>query len=548
MSIKFNTIPKKTLYQSILSTSSTFKMSDIEGFNGNDLTAADFGTVAYGVLLNSEKTVMELFSFDPSTIASTSISFVLRGLKFDGDLTTEVAANKLDWTSGSTILIGTDTPQVLQWLKEYIDAAVVAQGVPASDTVPGISIEATQAQVDAKTATENYLGNPYDLFIRPDKLRSTKNHDYIADSVGTDSYAITVVPAITAYSAGQEFTFKAGIGNTSACTLDVCGLGAITIKKNVSSDLATGDILANQIVKVVYDASGNFQLVSLTSGLKDATQMTGVLPIANGGTGSSAYIYAFPQILSTSKTTEDPSSDTNIFATGSMNDGSAFFSYESATVLRRWARDARTGQYMLTHQVDPTLAVASSKFGGIINIGTYIYLFCSDGTNVVVSRFLAADLTGEQVMTVPTVACTVGVDVWTDGVDAYFVSQTAVTTTRKWSVSGTTFSAVTTGSTPSWDKTGSMMAATFWDGTNAWAVFKQYGSGIVVRKLTDIMASAVTDTTVGLNGQASTGLKTGLAMAVNIDATRMYVGYLHGVFDQTAQYTVNINLIPISKP
>lgn len=271
--MKFNTIPKKTLYQSILSTSSTFKMSDIEGFNGSDLAASDFGTLAYGVILNSEKTIMELFSFDPATIASTSISFVYRGLKFDGDLTTEVTANKLDWNSGSTILIGTDSPQVLQWLKEYIDAAVVAQGVPATDAVPGISIEATQAQVDAKTTQENYLGNPYDLFVRPDRIRAAKYHDAIASAIGTDSYAITVVPAITAYATSQEFTFIADVANTGACTLNVCGLGAKTIKKDVSSDLATGDILLGQVVKVIYDGT-NMQLISVESGLAKTTDIT----------------------------------------------------------------------------------------------------------------------------------------------------------------------------------------------------------------------------------------------------------------------------------
>jgi len=258
MSYKFTTIPKKTLYQSILSTSTTFKMSDIEGFNGVDLTSADFGTVAYGVLLNSDKSVMELFSFDPSTIASTSISFVYRGLQFDGDLTTEVAANKLDWTSGSTILIGTDSPQVLQWLKEYIDGIAIAGSPDMDTTTKGIAEEATQAEHDAKTGAGGTLAR---LAVNPSTLRATKYNDYVVDSVGTDSYAITVAPAITAYAAGQEFTFKAGTANTGACSLNVCGLGAKSIYKDISLELNSGDILQNQIVKVVYDGT-NMQMVS----------------------------------------------------------------------------------------------------------------------------------------------------------------------------------------------------------------------------------------------------------------------------------------------
>lgn len=84
---------------------------------------------------------------------------------------------------------------------------------------------------------------------------------YAADSVGSDSYAITLAPAITAYATGQVFRFKAGTANTGAASLNVNGLGAITLKKNYNSDLATGDILANQLVEVVYDGT-NFQLLS----------------------------------------------------------------------------------------------------------------------------------------------------------------------------------------------------------------------------------------------------------------------------------------------
>ena len=58
--------------------------------------------------------------------------------------------------------------------------------------------------------------------------------------------------------------FKANTANTGAATLNVNSLGAKTIKKNVSQDLETGDISANQIITVVYDGT-NFQLQSIPS-------------------------------------------------------------------------------------------------------------------------------------------------------------------------------------------------------------------------------------------------------------------------------------------
>lgn len=103
---------------------------------------------------------------------------------------------------------------------------------------------------------------------------------YAVDSVGTDAYAITPSPAETAYVTGKEYTFQAGTANTGAATLNVSALGAKTIKKNVSADLATGDILINQIVVCKYDGT-NMQLVSVMSGVKDATQLTGLVPTAS---------------------------------------------------------------------------------------------------------------------------------------------------------------------------------------------------------------------------------------------------------------------------
>lgn len=85
--------------------------------------------------------------------------------------------------------------------------------------------------------------------------------DYAADGQTSDAYEVTLAPAPTAYFTGMVVKFKANTLNTGACTLNVNSLGAKTLKKNVSSDLETGDILANQIVTVIYDGT-NFQVLS----------------------------------------------------------------------------------------------------------------------------------------------------------------------------------------------------------------------------------------------------------------------------------------------
>lgn len=134
----------------------------------------------------------------------------------------------------------------------------------ASTTVAGKVEIATQSENNAGTVTG---GTGASLVATPN-LNAVSVQDakwvYAADSVGTDAYAITLVPAVAAYATGQKFHFLAGTANTGACTLNVNGLGAKTIKKHRDQDTETGDIEANQIVTVVYDGT-NFQMQSQTA-------------------------------------------------------------------------------------------------------------------------------------------------------------------------------------------------------------------------------------------------------------------------------------------
>lgn len=65
---------------------------------------------------------------------------------------------------------------------------------------------------------------------------------YASSSTGTDAYAITLDPPITAYVVSQTFKFSADVANTGPATLNVNGLGAKTIKKQHDVDLDSGDI------------------------------------------------------------------------------------------------------------------------------------------------------------------------------------------------------------------------------------------------------------------------------------------------------------------
>lgn len=90
-------------------------------------------------------------------------------------------------------------------------------------------------------------------------------HNNYAVADGTNSYTVTLSPAPLSYTAGMVVSFKAANANTGAVTLSCNGLLEKPVKKNVSSELASGDIVEGQVITVIYDGE-NFQIVSGSGG------------------------------------------------------------------------------------------------------------------------------------------------------------------------------------------------------------------------------------------------------------------------------------------
>lgn len=121
-------------------------------------------------------------------------------------------------------------------------------------------------------------GNPAEgvpgTIVTADFLNKVNNHHhtgrdidgegalaYAADTGEANAYVLSLSPALDAYITGMPICFNAENANTGASTIDINGLGTKTIKKNGSEDLSIGDILAGQIVTVIYDGT-NFQLMA----------------------------------------------------------------------------------------------------------------------------------------------------------------------------------------------------------------------------------------------------------------------------------------------
>jgi len=104
-------------------------------------------------------------------------------------------------------------------------------------------------------------GLPSDIrivnFVRLNQNTNTIN----TDTGAADAYAFATSPATTSYSDGDTFTFKVANANTGASTVDIDSVGAVDITRPNGVALQEGDLLANQIVTIVYNSTaGDFYL------------------------------------------------------------------------------------------------------------------------------------------------------------------------------------------------------------------------------------------------------------------------------------------------
>lgn len=280
------------LGSSIGSTDSTILLSSfLEPVTGTPYTMALINSdIAYGTI-SPKTTSSEFISFTGITQNSNgtaTLTGVTRGLAKKYPFTSD-ATYQLPHSGQSTFIIS-DAPQVFNKYvtledtetisgtktfsaspivptpttptqaanKAYADALAIAGAPNASTSVQGLVQEATQAQVDAKTVIGSTGAK---LFQNLSTVRSTLTSDYIADTGSANTYAITPSPAITAYTTGQIFSFKATNANTTASTLNVSSLGVKNIFKRGSLALVANDIIVGQIVQVEYDGT-QFQMLS----------------------------------------------------------------------------------------------------------------------------------------------------------------------------------------------------------------------------------------------------------------------------------------------
>ena len=78
---------------------------------------------------------------------------------------------------------------------------------------------------------------------------------YATSSGSANAYVLTLSPARVAHIPGMPILFKANFTNTGAATININGLGAVSIKKYDNTDLSADDIVSGQLVIIAYDGT-----------------------------------------------------------------------------------------------------------------------------------------------------------------------------------------------------------------------------------------------------------------------------------------------------
>ncbi len=300
-------------------------LTNFNGIDGTALTMADFGTIGYLTMEPGSSTQEEQVSFSGlttnsnGTVTLTGIKTVLfispytetSGLAKSHAGATRVVVsntsafynnftNRLNdvtitglWnfsTSYPTLPGSTPTTPTQAASKGYVDSVAISGAPNASTSVQGLVQLPTQSQVDARTSAGSTGAS---LTPTPAQLRTVLTHDYAASATGTDAYAITLSPTVTAYTTGDTYIFKADVANTGAATLNVDGLGAKTITDKNGATLADREITANSINCVVYDGT-NMQLAWTTGDM--SLSQSGREIYAATNTGNDTYVITLSPI------------------------------------------------------------------------------------------------------------------------------------------------------------------------------------------------------------------------------------------------------------
>lgn len=270
---------KTTLAQSLAvnGTETEVFVSSLLTMTGETINFTEWSPFTKGYIVVDPEaqfgTQPEIISFTGVDATGVGFTGITRGLSTIS--TSSITANKTYHATGSPVIIAWGAQNVNDTIT-YLNSLVTGANGNAKvytatnpNGLTALSLAPLVANSPIAVGNNNSISGTAITTTNPvidQAFISPYNMGYAADTGTTNTFAITLSPVPASYTAGMRVVLKAANANTGASTLNVNTLGAKTIKKNYNSDLISGDVLANQIIEVVYDGT-NFQLASPTGQL-----------------------------------------------------------------------------------------------------------------------------------------------------------------------------------------------------------------------------------------------------------------------------------------
>lgn len=100
------------------------------------------------------------------------------------------------------------------------------------------------------------------------------------DGGAADVYTLTPSNALPAYGTRMLCAFAPTVNNTGACTINISGLGAKSIKSITGAALTLGDLIVGQLYLLIYTGT-EFRLTGITKNYVDQIVVSGTVPGVN---------------------------------------------------------------------------------------------------------------------------------------------------------------------------------------------------------------------------------------------------------------------------
>ena len=139
---------------------------------------------------------------------------------------------------------------------------VNALGVKSLTTVFGSALSAGMIQSGGEVLAI-YDGTKFQLI---NQAQTTPLNLYAADTGAANAYVVSPSTPLGALNAGSIIAFKAANASTGASTINVSGLGVVSLTRTDGSSIQGNDIVAGGIYEAIYDGA-KWQLLNPSAGV-----------------------------------------------------------------------------------------------------------------------------------------------------------------------------------------------------------------------------------------------------------------------------------------